>query len=128
MIIIDTDIAIDVLRNFAAALAWLNSLPVGEHVVISGYTALELLAGSHNAAEQRSVDAMVSRFKAKWPTVGARERALQDFRTLHLSSAIGTFDVLIAHTAIELGLPLHTFNVKHFQHVPGLTTIQPYTR
>jgi hypothetical protein len=27
-----------------------------------------------------------------------------------------------------LGLPLHTFNVKHFQHVPGLTTIQPYTR
>jgi predicted nucleic acid-binding protein len=128
MIIIDTDIAIDVLRDFPAALGWLNSLPADESVVISGYTALELFAGSHNAAEQRSVVAMVNRFKAKWPTVAARERAMQDFRTLHLSNAIGTFDVLIAHTAIELGLPLHTFNVKHFQHVPGLTTIQPYTR
>jgi predicted nucleic acid-binding protein len=95
---------------------------------ISGYTALELFAGSHNAAEQRSVDAMVARFRAKWPTAAARERALHDFRTLHLSNAIGTFDVLIAHSAIELGLPLHTFNVKHFQHVPGLTTVQPYSR
>src|SRR4051812_1098951 len=126
MIIIDTDIAIDVLRSFPAALAWLNSLPADENVVVSGYTALELFAGAHNAAEQRSVEAMVARFKAKWPTGASRERALQDYRKLHLSNAIGTFDVLIAHTAIELGLPLHTFNVKHFQHVPGLTTIQPY--
>jgi predicted nucleic acid-binding protein len=128
MIIIDTDIAIDVLRNFPAALAWANALPPQEVVVISGYTALELFAGCQNAAHQRSVDAMVKRFEAKWPTIAARELALRDFRTLHLSNAIGTFDVLIAHTAIELGLPLHTFNVKHFQHVPGLTTIQPYTR
>ena len=128
MIIIDTDIAVDVLRNFPAAIAWLNSLPTTEVVVISGYTALELFAGCHNSAEQRSVDAMVTRFQRKWPTPKVRELALRDFRMLHLSNAIGTFDVLIAHTARELGLPLHTFNVKHFQHVPGLTTIQPYTR
>lgn len=128
MLIIDTDIAVDVLRNFPAAIAWLHSLPPQETVVISGYTALELFAGCHNTGEQRLVDAMVKRFEAKWPTAAARERALRDFRTLHLSNAIGTFDVLNAHTAIELGLPLHTFNVKHFQHVPGLTTIQPYTR
>jgi hypothetical protein len=128
MIIIDTDIAIDVLRSFPAALAWLNSLPADESVVITGYTALELFAGTHNVAEQRSVDAMVNRFKAKWPTAAACERAVKDLRTLHRSNAIGTFDVLIAQTAIELGLPLHTFNIKHFQHVRGLTTIQPYTR
>jgi predicted nucleic acid-binding protein len=61
MIIIDTDIAVDVLRNFSAALAWANALPPQEIVVISGYTALELFAGCQNAAHQRSVDAMVCR-------------------------------------------------------------------
>jgi hypothetical protein len=24
--------------------------------------------------------------------------------------------------------PLHTFNTKHYQAVPGLQTVQPYTR
>ena len=65
MIIIDTDIAIDVLRNFPAALTWANSLPPQEIVVISGYTALELFAGCHNAGHQRSVEAMVKRFEIK---------------------------------------------------------------
>jgi predicted nucleic acid-binding protein len=45
-----------------------------------------------------------------------------------LSTGISAFDILIGQTAVELGLPLHTFNVKHFRHVPGLTTIQPYTK
>jgi predicted nucleic acid-binding protein len=45
-----------------------------------------------------------------------------------LSHGIGTYDILIAHTALELGAPLHTFNVKHFGAVAGLKTIQPYIK
>jgi len=37
-------------------------------------------------------------------------------------------DALIAATALGLRLPLVTFNARHFSAVPGLTTIQPYTR
>lgn len=50
------------------------------------------------------------------------------FRQVHLANAIGILDMLIAHTAIDMNLPLHTFNLKHYAAVPGLQTIQPYAR
>jgi predicted nucleic acid-binding protein len=40
---------------------------------------------------------------------------------------IGYYDVMIAATAIEHGFPVATFNLKHFQSVPGLTVIDPST-
>jgi hypothetical protein len=36
--------------------------------------------------------------------------------------------LLIAQTAIELGVPLYTFNQKHYQVVPYLQTRQPYQK
>jgi predicted nucleic acid-binding protein len=38
------------------------------------------------------------------------------------------FDALIAFTAMEGAIPLHTFNIKHYHAIPGLTTVQPYAK
>ncbi|MGL4649831.1 MAG: VapC toxin family PIN domain ribonuclease, partial [Caldilineaceae bacterium] len=45
-----------------------------------------------------------------------------------LGSGTGIIDAFIAQTALDLNLPLHTFNVKHFRDIPGLTILQPYER
>jgi len=37
-------------------------------------------------------------------------------------------DVLIAQTALALGVPLYTFNQKHYQFLSELHTIQPYAK
>jgi predicted nucleic acid-binding protein len=55
MILLDTDVAIDILRNHAPAVAWLQGLgsaPLG----FPGLVVMELLQGCHNKAEQQRVE------------------------------------------------------------------------
>ncbi|MBI3863102.1 MAG: PIN domain-containing protein [Planctomycetia bacterium] len=40
-------------------------------------------------------------------------------------SMIGYYDLLVAATALELDYSVATFNTRHFEAVPGLTTIVP---
>jgi predicted nucleic acid-binding protein len=56
------------------------------------------------------------------------QTAYQVLPAVHLRNAIDPVDLLIAQVAISLDLPLYTFNQKHFDVVPGLKTIRPYTR
>jgi predicted nucleic acid-binding protein len=53
---------------------------------------------------------------------------LSDFTAYHLSHGLGLLDALIAACAVGHSATLYTFNVKHYQVVPGLVTAQPYTR
>lgn len=50
------------------------------------------------------------------------------FTAYHLSHRLGLIDALIAATAIGSPAILCTFNVKHYQIVPGLQMHQPYIR
>lgn len=125
MILLDTDVAIDILRNHGPAVSWLQGLgtaPLG----IPGLVLMELLQGCQNKAEQKRVEQFCQGHPLHWPTEADCQRALQDFATYHLSNNLGLLDALIAHTAVGLNEPLATFNVKHYKVVNGLATIQPY--
>ncbi|HET6575132.1 MAG TPA: hypothetical protein VFG68_16110 [Fimbriiglobus sp.] len=63
-----------------------------------------------------------------WPTTADCQKALADFTTFHLSHGLGLLDALIAAVAVGLPAELCTFNDKHYRVVPGLVTVQPYTR
>jgi predicted nucleic acid-binding protein len=54
MILLDTDIMIDLLRQYPPAVAWLNSLG-DEEIVLPGFVAMEL-QGCDNKAEQNKVE------------------------------------------------------------------------
>lgn len=127
MVLVDTDVMIDVLRQFPPALAWLTSLST-EIIVIPGFVALELLQGCRNQVEQVKVERTIGRCRIIWPTAASCDAALAAFVQFHLSHNLGVIDALIGQTAIELGLPLHTFNQKHYIMLVGLTTVQPYSR
>jgi hypothetical protein len=126
-ILVDTDIMIDLLRQRPAATVWMSTHQQ-DRLATSGYAAMEIIQGTQHATDLRAADRLLKQIQIVWPSPGAHVRALAMFRQVHLANAIGILDMLIAHTAIDMNLPLHTFNLKHYAAVPGLQTIQPYAR
>lgn len=124
--ICDNDILVDLIRGHAQAHTWLASLP--QRPYASGFAAMELLSGSRDAAEERRVRRFLAQFPLLWPTEVGLTVAFTDYSALYRTTGIGVIDCLIAATATEHHLPLLTFNVRHFRHIPGLVTEQPYTR
>jgi len=55
MILLDTDVMIDVLRKYPLAISWLNELE-SEMIGIPGLVAMELLQGCRNREEQKLVE------------------------------------------------------------------------
>ena len=127
MLLLDTDVMIDVLRRFPPALAWLES-HAAEEVILPGFVVLELLQGCRERVEQERVERIASRSHIVWPSNEACNAAVGTYAQFHRSHNLGFIDALIAHTALLFDLPLHTFNQKHYAVVSELRTIQPYTR
>lgn len=127
MIILDSDVMIDVLRQYSPAITWLETLG-DEEIILSGYVVMELLQGCSNKAEQEKVEKVLAVFEIVWPSAETCEEALGIFASYHLSHNIGLLDALIGQTAVALELPLYTFNRKHYAVIPSLTTIEPYNR
>jgi predicted nucleic acid-binding protein len=125
MTLLDTDVAVDVLRNHPSAISWLQSLGAAT-LGLPGLVVMELLQGCQNKTEQQRVELFCRPYALCWPTVADCDRALQDFAAFHLSNSLGLLDALIAHTAVGLNEPLATFNVKHYGVISALNTIQPY--
>ncbi len=128
MILLDSDVMIDLLRRFPPAVEWLDSLPDDEEIILPGFVAMELIQGCKNKVEQEKVRRELADCGVFWPSASDCDDALDDFMHYRLSHNAGLLDVLIGHTALGLRMPLHTFNQKHYNFIFGLQTIQPYVK
>jgi predicted nucleic acid-binding protein len=124
-VLLDTDVLVDLIRGRPEALTWFAGL--GTHPPAAGFAAMELVWGSQDAAELRRVRAFLTPFPLLWPSQADLLTAFS-LAAVKLSHGLGSWDALIAATALGQGLPMATFNVRHFAGVPGLTTVQPYAR
>jgi predicted nucleic acid-binding protein len=121
-LVIDTTVLIDLARGHPGANAWARAL---EHqLVASEVTRFEILVGIR-AGERSQVEQLLR--ACRWlPVDEAVSRTAADlarhWRKSHPGLAMA--DLLIAATAMELGAPLATSNVRHFPMFPGLMT--PY--
>jgi hypothetical protein len=122
----DTDVLIDVQRGHPPALAWFASLT--ELPAVPGFVVMELVQDARNTGEVRQALKLVAPLRTVWPTEVDCTRALSDFAAYHASHGLGLLDALIAAIAVGLSARLCTFNVKHYQVVPGLVTALPYPR
>ena len=127
MIFLDSDIIIDFLRRYPPAITWLESIE-GEKAALSGYVAMELMQGCNNKIELQQIQKLITNFEVVWATAETCNQALEVFAEYNLSHGLGLIDALIGQTSISLGVPIHTFNVKHYAVIPHLTTVQPYKR
>lgn len=66
MVVLDTDVMVDVLRDLPNARAWLESQP-NEELVVPGFVIVELVQGCRNRGEQDRVQKLVSRYRVAWP-------------------------------------------------------------
>jgi predicted nucleic acid-binding protein len=127
MIVMDSDVIIDFLRQHPPAVEWLVTLG-DEEIALPGYVAMELIQGCNNKTELRKLEKFIATFEVVWPSASVCNEALKVFSQYSLSHNLGLLDTLIGQTAIALGLPLYTFNQKHYVAIPGLATVQPYQR
>jgi len=127
MILLDSDVLIDLIRRHPPALTWLASLdtqPIG----LVGFVGMELLQGCRNRTEQQRVQNLLQNYTLYWPTQADCGRAFTDYLDYHLSHNLGIMDSLIAETAVGLKAELATFNQKHYGVIRNLQAIQPYLR
>ena len=128
MILLDSDVMIDLLRHYSPAIDWFDTLDDEEEIMLSGYVVMELIQGCRSKTEQASVQRELAVYGTVWPSSVDCDEALRIFVEYHLSHGAGLLDVLIGQTAVALKVPLYTFNQKHYQFIPGLQTVQPYER
>ncbi len=128
MILLDSDVMIDLMRQYPPAVAWFDALDDAEEVALPGYVVMELIQGCRNKAEQEQLQRTLAPYGVVWPMPADCDRALELFLECHLSHGAGMLDILIAQTALALGVPLYTFNEKHYQFLSELQTVQPYAR
>lgn len=127
MVLVDTDIMVDVLRSHQPALNWIQS-SVADDVAIPGFVLLELIEGCKDKAAQAQVLSLVSKVRVVWLSEEASDRAAALFMDHRLADGLGMIDALVAQTALETGAPLASFNRKHYACVPGLQVVEPYGR
>ena len=126
MLVLDSDVLIDVQRSHAPAVAWFAGL--SEMPRVPGLVLMELIQGANNARQVREVLDLTAPFTVVWPTTDDCQRALTDFVAHRVANGLGLLDSLIAACAVGLSAELCTFNEKHFRMISGLKTVRPYQR
>lgn len=125
--LVDTDVMVDILRGYLPAREWLVSLK-DEVLLIPGFVAMELVQGCRDQDEQRRMYALLLGRSILWPDAHTCNVAFVFFGSRKLRHGIGMIDALIGQLAVDLALPLNTFNQKHYAAIPDLVTVQPYAR
>ena len=54
MVLLDTDVMVDLLREYPPALEWITAH--GEQIVLPGYVVMELIQGCKNKSEQERLE------------------------------------------------------------------------
>jgi hypothetical protein len=128
MILLDSDVMVDLLRQYPPATKWFDTLDDEEELLLPGYVVMELIQGCRNKVEQERLQYELATYGIVWPASVDCDEALDVFTEYRLSHNAGLLDVLIGQTAVALRVPLYTLNQKHYCFVPGLETIQPYEK
>ncbi len=126
MLVLDTDVMVDLQRGFPPALGWLGQLPGAPAITV--ITVLELLQGCRNQREQAAIEQLIQRMPVLYLDEPACIRAVDYFRAFHLSHGLGVLDALIAAIVSTRGLTLCSFNAKHYRLIPDLQVVKPYAR
>lgn len=124
MILVDTDILIDILRGKETTAELLNQLRTSHSLGTSIIVVMELIAGCRNKSEMACAEELFSRFEVILITESMSQRAADMLTKYRLGHGLQIPDALIAATALERSIPLLTRNRKHFSCIAELKLIE----
>lgn len=120
MILIDSDILIDVLRNQQRAAERLLALSELESLAVGAVTQMELIVGCRNGQELQRVERLLSGFEIQDLTIDISRQSVNLLREYRLSHGLLMADALIAATALVNEMPLLTRNQRDYRFIEGL--------
>lgn len=124
MVLIDTDVLIDYLREREEAVSFLNNIV--DEIAISAITVAELYAGVREGTEREKLDTFIKAFEI---VLVDGEIAVQGGlyrRDFFRSHGVGLADTLIAASAVSCGATLVTLNKKYFPMLDSVSV--PYEK
>ena len=124
MILLDTNIFVDHLRNFSPAVNFFSKFTKIDDVFFSAITEAELLAGTINNDPTKREKLL--HFLYRWVKVPVTNPIAVLAGDLSRKYGLYIPDAIIAATALENNLGLITKNFKDFKKVEGLKVTLPY--
>lgn len=124
MVLLDTDILVDYLRNLPEAVDFISGQKDG--IAVSPFTRMELTAGCADLKSQRTVVKMLDTFHQLETDHETVLLGIVFFENHRLSHGIGMVDALIAAAAVTHNMKLHTRNIKHYRCIRELELAKPY--
>lgn len=125
MILVDTDILVDVSRQVAEAMACVEWMETQSALAISGITQMELLVGCRNKTELRKTESFLKRFEIVKLNEQISDTATELLRQYRLSYGLAIPDALIAATALVFKQNFITKNQRDYRFISGLFLL-PY--
>jgi tRNA(fMet)-specific endonuclease VapC len=133
-IILDADVIISGEKGVFDLQGWLASR-AEDQFELAAITIAELWHGverasaEHRAERQRYLEAVISALPVIPYTEQTAYHHARIWATLESAGkTIGSYDLIVAATALERGSIVATFNKRHFSQVKGLAVIQPKLR
>jgi len=124
MIIIDTDILIDVARHINEAVNCLQQIEKQSSLAISTVTQMELIIGCRDKKELKTLELFLQRFKIISLSKQISETAISLLKSYRLSHGLLIADALIASTAIAANTRLISKNQKDYRFIKELDLIR----
>lgn len=125
MIIVDTDILIDVGRNVDEAIKCLQKIDQDYTTTISSVTQMELIIGCRNNSELNSLNKFLERFEIVRLDEEISDTAIELLKRYRLSHGLLIADALIAATAIVTDLQFVSKNQRDYRFIEDLQLL-PY--
>lgn len=125
LVVVDTDILIDVSRGVLQAIDSLNTLEAQSEVVISVITQMELIVGCQNKQELHQLERFLQRFRIVPLNNEISIKGTELLIQYRLSHGLLIPDGLIAATAITLNATLASKHQKDYRFIPELHLL-PY--
>lgn len=125
LIVVDTDILIDVARGDNTALGCLQRIKQQFQLAASAVTQMELIVGCRNKVELNEFEKFLHHFQILKLTEQITDRAVDLLGQYRLSHGLLIADALIAATALEYDEAFITKNQRDYRFIPSLK-LQPY--
>lgn len=125
LVVVDTDILIDVSRGLSEAIECLDQIEQQLALGVSVVTEMELLVGCRGKSELRTLDSFLKRFQVIGLDERMNDAAVKLLRRYHLSHGLLIADAFIAATAIVIDILLVSKNQRDYRFIADLNLL-PY--